>query len=72
MRLSGGMWLCCPSVMRDRPHAGALQEVDRPFDVEFDDDFEDNDALSLPGRRERTQKRRPGVITFDEDAAADR
>jgi len=34
--------------------------------------FEDDDALPLPGRRERTQKRRPGVITFDEDAAADR
>ena len=64
--------MCCLDAMHDPPHAGALQEVDRPFDVEFDDDFEDDDALPLPGSRERMQKRRPGVITFDEVAGADR
>lgn len=41
------------------------QEVDRPFDEEYDDDFEGEAASNMRGGRQK--KRRPGLIMFDGD-----
>ena len=51
------------------------QEVDRPFDEEYDDDFEGEAVLPLPHTRAAGnsmrggswKKRRPGLVMFDGD-----
>ena len=42
-----------------------MQEVNRPFDEEYDDDFEGEAGSSMRGGRQT--KRRPGLIMFDGD-----
>ena len=56
-----------------------LQEANRPFDEEYDDDFEGEPVLLPPRKREagnsmrggRWKKRRPGLIVFDGDGEED-